>query len=53
MVHVQSSWFPLVDLSPQTFVEIPNASPADFRKATHRIHRGAGQESSVTVLVVP
>jgi putative CocE/NonD family hydrolase len=53
MVHIQSSWFPLVDLNPQTAVDIPNASPADFRKATHRIHRGAGQQSSVTVLVVP
>ena len=33
MVQVQSSWFPLVDRNPQTFANIPNAKPEDFRKA--------------------
>ena len=36
MVQVQSSWFPLYDRNPQTFV--PNifwAKPGDYRKATH------------------
>src|ERR1700722_18991293 len=32
MVQVQSSWFPLVDINPQTFVNIPTAGEADFRK---------------------
>ena len=32
MVQVQSSWFPLVDLNPQTFVEIPKARPEDFKR---------------------
>jgi putative CocE/NonD family hydrolase len=39
MVQIQSSWFPLYDRNPQTFV--PNiffAQPADYRKATQRIH---------------
>ena len=39
MVQIQSSWFPLYDRNPQTFV--PNiffASPADYRKATQHIH---------------
>src|SRR5262249_2144301 len=53
MVHVQSSWFPLVDLNPQTFVDIPHASPADFRKATQRVYHTAAEDSSVTLLVVP
>jgi predicted acyl esterase len=41
MVHVQSSWFPLVDRNPQTFTDIPKAGPGDFRKATQRVHRGS------------
>ena len=53
MVQVQSSWFPLVDLNPQTFVEIPKARPEDFKKATERIHRSKTLASSVTVLVEP
>ena len=39
MVQVQSSWFPLYDRNPQTFV--PNifwAKPGDYRKATQRIY---------------
>ena len=34
MVQVQSSWFPLVDLNPQTFVTIGEANERDFKKAT-------------------
>ena len=39
MVQVQSSWFPLYDRNPQTFV--PNifwAKPDDYRKATQRVY---------------
>jgi len=39
MVQVQSSWFPLYDRNPQTFV--PNiffAKPADYRKAVQRVY---------------
>lgn len=39
MVQVQSSWFPLVDRNPQTFVNIYKADEKDFQKATHRIYR--------------
>lgn len=53
MVQVQSSWFPLVDRNPQTFVDIPNAKPADFRKATEQVFHGKGSESGVEVLVLP
>jgi len=38
MVQVQSSWFPLVDRNPQTFVDIYRARPSDFRKATQRVY---------------
>jgi predicted acyl esterase len=53
MVHVQSSWFPLYDRNPQTFVpSIFRATPADFRKATQRIYRAPGRASFVEVPVV-
>jgi len=53
MIHIQSSWFPLVDRNPQTFVNIPNAKPEDFQKATQRIYRSANAPSSLTVPVLP
>jgi uncharacterized protein len=53
MVQVQSSWFPLTDRNPQTFVNIPDAKPSDFRKATERVYRGKAQPSSVAVQVLP
>jgi putative CocE/NonD family hydrolase len=46
MVQVQSSWFPLYDRNPQTFVtNIFHARPADYRKATHRIHHAPAAAS--------
>jgi predicted acyl esterase len=51
MVQVQSSWFPLVDRNPQKFMEIPKAARADFQKATHRVHRARGLDSSVTLMI--
>ncbi len=53
MVQVQSTWFPLVDRNPQTFVTIPTAKPEDFRKATQRVYRSASAASSLTVQVLP
>ncbi len=53
MVQVQSTWFPLVDRNPQTFVNIPTAKPEDFKKATHRVHRGGNAASALTVQVLP
>jgi predicted acyl esterase len=53
MVQVQSSWFPLYDRNPQTFV--PNvfwAKPQDYRKATQRIHHAPGQASYVELPIV-
>ena len=42
LVQVQSSWFPLYDRNPQTFVQsIFNAQPNDFVKATQRIYQGS------------
>jgi len=53
VVQVQSSWFPLVDRNPQTFVNIPTAKPEDFHKATHRIYRAASAPSALAVPVLP
>jgi predicted acyl esterase len=53
MVQVQSSWFPLVDRNPQSFVNIPTARPEDFRKATQRIYRAGSTASALSVQVLP
>jgi putative CocE/NonD family hydrolase len=50
MVQIQSSWFPLTDRNPQTFVDIPKATEADFKKATQRIYLGGEQGSRVRVV---
>jgi hypothetical protein len=53
MVQIQSSWFPLVDLNPQTFVDIYRARRSDFQKTTQRVYRYAGAASSVKVRILP
>jgi uncharacterized protein len=54
MVQVQSSWFPLYDRNPQTFVpNILDAKPADFHQATQRIYHAAGKLSFVELPVLP
>ena len=53
MVQVQSSWFPLVDRNPQRFVNIYQASEADFQMATHRVYRGGVRASKITLPVLP
>jgi putative CocE/NonD family hydrolase len=53
MVQVQSSWFPLYDRNPQTFVpSIFRATPGDYRKATQRIYHAPGQASFVELPLV-
>jgi hypothetical protein len=53
MVQVQSSWFPLYDRNPQTFVpSIFWAKPGEYRKATQRIYHSAGQASFIELPVV-
>jgi putative CocE/NonD family hydrolase len=53
MVQIQSSWFPLVDLNPQTFVDIPKAKPEDFQKATQRVYHAPTMQSGIEVQVLP
>lgn len=53
MVHIQSTWFPLVDRNPQKFVNINTASDADFQKATQRLYHSARFASHVKLNVMP
>ena len=54
MVQIQSSWFPLYDRNPQTFV--PNifwAKPGDYRKATQRIYHTPGDPKLQSFVELP
>jgi uncharacterized protein len=53
MVQVQSTWFPIIDRNPQTFVpNIFEAKESDFKAATHRVYRTPQYPSRVEVPVV-
>jgi uncharacterized protein len=53
MVQVQSSWFPLYDRNPQTFVEnIFWAKPEDYCKAEQQVYHSAKEPSFVELPVV-
>jgi uncharacterized protein len=53
MVHVQSTWFPVIDRNPQRFVpSIFMASDNDFRRATQRIYRSGQRASHITLPTV-
>lgn len=52
MVQIQSSWFPLTDRNPQKFINIPDATAADFQKATERVYYGGPQGSSIVLPVL-
>ena len=52
LVQIQSSWFPLYDRNPQTFVDsIAWAALDDFQKATQRIHHAEGAASYLEMSV--
>lgn len=47
-VQIQSTWFPLIDLNPQTFVpNIFKATENDFQKQTHRVYNSSAIEFHV------
>ena len=53
MVEIQSTWFPLYDRNPQTFVpNIMRAKPADYRPATITIYCGLGHDSALELPVM-
>ena len=54
MVQVQSTWFPLVDRNPQTYVpHIYRAKSSDFRPATMTVFRTPARASGIRVRVLP
>ena len=54
MVHVQSSWFPLIDRNPQTFVPNINRAEADaFKSATMTVFRSSARPSHLILPVLP
>ncbi len=52
MVQVQSTWFPLVNLNPQSFENINTARASDFHRATQRVYHEPGHASKVIVSVL-
>ena len=53
MVEIQSTWFPLYDRNPQTFVRnIMKAKPADYKAATITIYSGPGHDSAIEIPVM-
>ena len=53
MVQIQSSWFPLIDRNPQTFVDIPTAEESDYQSAEHRVYFSTQHKSRILLPVVP
>jgi hypothetical protein len=54
MVEIQSTWFPLYDRNPQTFVpNIMKAAPEAYKPATITIYAGPGHNSVLHVPVMP
>jgi len=52
MVQVQSSWFPLVDINPQKFLRIPDATEKDFQKSLIHIYHDEEHPSKITISVL-
>jgi uncharacterized protein len=53
-VQVQSTWFPLIDRNPQTFVpNIFEARAEDYRPATQRVCRSRRHASHIDLPVAP
>ena len=54
MIQIQSTWFPLIDRNPQTFVDnIFRATQDDFQKATHRVFHSRSYPSSIQFKRLP
>lgn len=52
-VQVQSSWFPLIDRNPQTFVpDILKARPADYKAQTHAVFHTPSYPSAISLDLV-
>jgi uncharacterized protein len=52
MIQVQSSWFPIVNMNPQTFTKIFFAKPEDFKAATHKLYLSGNNSTRLTLPVI-
>jgi putative CocE/NonD family hydrolase len=52
MVQIQSTWFPFADLNPGKFINIYQATEADFQKTTQRVYHSSSMPSAVRVGVL-
>jgi putative CocE/NonD family hydrolase len=54
MVQIQSTWFPLIDRNPQTYVpNIFEASAANYQSAAQRVYRSPEQATRIELSVMP
>jgi len=54
MVQIQSSWFPLVDRNPQSWVpNILEARAEQFTTQEMRVYRAQGRQTRLDVFVLP
>jgi len=53
MVQLQSTWFPLVDRNPGSFMNIYVATDSDFTKTVQRLYRSGSQSSYLKLPVIP
>jgi predicted acyl esterase len=53
MVHIQSSWFPLIDRNPQRYEDIYAATASDFQKAIERVYHSPLRASRIVLNVLP
>jgi putative CocE/NonD family hydrolase len=52
MVQIQSSWFPVIDMNPQTFIDIYNADEDDFQKAVHTVYFSRKYPSQIQINIL-
>lgn len=52
MVQIQSSWFPIVNMNPQTFTKIFFAKPEDFKPATQKLFLSGNNSTRITLPVI-
>ncbi|MGH9795995.1 MAG: CocE/NonD family hydrolase, partial [Candidatus Acidiferrales bacterium] len=53
MVQIHSTWFPLFDINPGKFMNIFQATEADFQKTTQRVYRSRSMPSALRVGILP
>jgi predicted acyl esterase len=53
-IQIQSTWFPLIDINPQSYVDnIFEANPSDFTKQTHRVYHSEQYPTNIEVDILP